>query len=203
MSPKTVLHKLTAVYCLLDSDSRKCDRQQTMIQTWLDENGIDPQRVMWYADKDIVTAATRRPQFERLQDDILQCKVEVVVVLEISRLFTRLRDGVRILGNWCQRGIRIALVDQQLDLRDSVSQAFGTLLLSLAEIELDYKRRRQAEGIKVAKKNGVYKGRAHGATKSKPDRAKKLKAEGADAAEIAQQLGVSERTVWRYLKSDD
>ena len=45
----------------------------------------------------------------------------------------------------------------------------------------------------------MYKGRKPGTTKSKPDRAKELKDKGLTAAEIATALGVSERTVFRYL----
>ena len=61
------------------------------------------------------------------------------------------------------------------------------------------RRERQTAGIQVARKKGSYKGRKKGTTKSKPDRAKELRDKGLKVAEIAQALGVSERTAFRYL----
>jgi DNA invertase Pin-like site-specific DNA recombinase len=71
----------------------------------------------------------------------------------------------------------------------------AAVLLGLAEIELEYRRERQPAGISVAKKRGVYKGRKKG----KPERARELKDKGLSPGEIATALGVSERTIWRYL----
>ena len=41
-------------------------------------------------------------------------------------------------------------------------------MFGLAEIELEYRRERQADGIRVAKSNGVDTGRKKGTTKGKP-----------------------------------
>jgi DNA invertase Pin-like site-specific DNA recombinase len=69
----------------------------------------------------------------------------------------------------------------------------------LAEIEQEYRRERQAAGIAVAKRNGVYRGRLKGTTKAQPTRAKALRARGLTVPEIGHTLGVSLRTVFRYL----
>jgi DNA invertase Pin-like site-specific DNA recombinase len=75
----------------------------------------------------------------------------------------------------------------------------AAVLLGLSEVELEFRRERQAAGIEVAKSKGRYKGRSKGTTKSKPERALALKEKGLTAEEIATALGTSERTVWRYL----
>jgi DNA invertase Pin-like site-specific DNA recombinase len=67
---------------------------------------------------------------------------------------------------------------------------------------LEYRKERQQAGIAVAKKNNIYKGRKPGTTKGKPQRAKELKAKGLAPGEIATALGVSERTVFRYLEKE-
>jgi len=74
-------------------------------------------------------------------------------------------------------------------------------MLGLAEIELEFRRERQAAGITVAKRRGVYQGRVRGTTKQEPQRARELRDKGLQAPEIATALGTSERTVWRYLQS--
>ena len=71
--------------------------------------------------------------------------------------------------------------------------------LTLAEIELEYRRERQAAGIAVAKARGIYKGRRPGTTRAHPQRARELRMRGLAVAEIANALGVSERTAYRYL----
>jgi DNA invertase Pin-like site-specific DNA recombinase len=52
---------------------------------------------------------------------------------------------------------------------------------------------------KMAKEKGVYQGRQKGTTKAQPQRARQLLQRGLNAAEIATALGVSQRTVFRYL----
>ena len=74
-------------------------------------------------------------------------------------------------------------------------------LFGLAEIELEYRQERQAVGIEVAKRKGVYKGRQRGMTKGKPDRAIALAARRLRVAEIAKALGPSEKKVQRYLRT--
>jgi len=54
-------------------------------------------------------------------------------------------------------------------------------MFGLAEIELEYRRERQAAGIRVAKKQGVYQGRKKGTTKAKPQRACFLQKQGLSA----------------------
>jgi DNA invertase Pin-like site-specific DNA recombinase len=71
----------------------------------------------------------------------------------------------------------------------------------MAEIEHGNirERQRQKAGIEAAKARGVYTGRAVGSTKANPGRARELKKKGLTMDEIATALGVSTRTVTRYL----
>jgi DNA invertase Pin-like site-specific DNA recombinase len=121
-------------------------------------------------------------------------------LLETGSSFRRLRDGVNLLADWCERGLKIVVVTQQIELNGPVGRMIAAVMLGLAEIELEYRRERQAAGIQVAKKKGSYKGRKKGTTKSKPDRAKELRDKGLTVAEIGQALGVSERTAFRYFE---
>ena len=56
-----------------------------------------------------------------------------------------------------------------------------------------------AAGIEEEKARGVYTGRAVGTTKAKPGRARELKKKVLSMDETATALGVSKRTVARYL----
>ena len=77
----------------------------------------------------------------------------------------------------------------------------AAVLLGVAEMEQEARRERQRAGIEAAKERGVYKGRQSGTTKAKPSRAHSLASKGLTHAEIATSLGISRRTVIRYLGS--
>ena len=110
-----------------------------------------------------------------------------------------MREGINTLSAWCESGVRVVSVTQQIDLSGTVGHLVAGVLFAIAEIELQHTRERQAAGIRAAKAKGIYTGRAKGSTKAKPHRAEDLKKQGLTAPEIAQILNVSERTVWRYL----
>ena len=104
-----------------------------------------------------------------------------------------------LLADWCERGIRVMVVTQQIDLSGAVGRMVASVLFGLAEIEWEYRRERQAAGIVVAKARGVYQGRRKGTTQAPPTRACELRDRGLSVREISNALGVSERTVLRYL----
>jgi len=190
-----------AAYVRVSSKRQKDDGQRAEIQKWLDANGIDPKQVEWYADKE--TGRTmKRPEFDRLQKDIFNGKAKCVILWKLDRLSRRLKDGVTTLADWAERGLKIVVVTQQIEFNGAVGRTLAALLMGLSEIEWEYRKERQQAGIAVAKKKNIYKGRKAGTTKGKPDRAKELKAKGLNAAEIATALGVSERTVFRYLDKE-
>ncbi len=95
--------------------------------------------------------------------------------------------------------MRVISVTQQIDLSGAVGRMVASVMFGLAEIELEYRKERQAAGIRVARKEGIYAGRRKGTTKGKPERARALKNQGLTVAEIANAMDVSKRTVFRYL----
>ena len=122
----------------------------------------------------------RRRSSSGSRQDIFAGKVGTVVVWKLDRLSRRLRDGVNLLADWCERGLKIVVVTQQIELNGAVGRMIAALLLGLAEIELEYRAERQAAGIEVAKKKGIYKGRKKGTTKGEPEPGKGTAGEGAE-----------------------
>jgi DNA invertase Pin-like site-specific DNA recombinase len=141
----------------------------------------------------------RRPAFEWMQRAIFDGTVNTVVVWKLDRLSRRQHEGITLLADWCERGVQVVVVTQQIDLRGALGHMIASVLFGLAEIEMEYRRERQAAGIAVAKRRGVYRGRQKGTTKARPRRAKVLRSRGFTVPEIAHALQISERTVFRYL----
>lgn len=187
-----------ACYCRVSSSHQKNASQKAEIQNWLRRHNIKAQQVRWFEDKE--TGKTlKRPAFEALQKAIFDGVVKTVVVWKLDRISRRQNDGINLLADWCERGVRVVVVTQQIDLNGAVGRMIASVLFGLAEIELEYRRERQAAGIRVAKTKGVYQGRQKGTTKALPDRASELRAQGLKVLEISNALGVTPRTVFRYL----
>lgn len=188
-----------AAYIRVSTRKQKTDGQVEDIKRWLVANGYNLESVTWYEDKE--TGKTlKRPAFDRLQGDIFDGKVKSVICWKLDRLSRRLRDGVNLLADWCEKGLKIIVVTQRIELNGAVGRMIAAVMMGLAEIELEYRQERQSAGIAVARRKGVYRGRKQGTTKAKR-RALQLRAKGLTAAEIAESLGISERTIWRYIRS--
>ncbi len=189
---------LIGCYCRVSTSRQKNDSQRAEISRWLRGSSIPADAVVWFEDKE--TGKTlQRPEFNRLQHAIFGGQITTVVVWKLDRISRRQREGINLLADWCDRGIRVVVVTQQIDLTGAVGRMVASVMFGLAEIELEYRRERQTAGIAVAKACGVYKGRKPGTTKANPTRAHELRRRGLIVPEIATSLGVSERTVHRYL----
>jgi len=189
---------MIGAYLRVSSTDQKHDSQRAEIQKHMKNNGISAKQVTWYEDTETGTRL-RRPEFDRLQGDIFAGKVKTVIIWKLDRLSRNLRDGVNVLADWAEKGLKIVVVTQQLELNGLIGRTIAALLLGLAEIEHGNIRERQKAGIEAAKARGVYAGRSIGSTKAKPGRARELQKKGLSVGEIAKALGVSNRTVTRYL----
>jgi len=175
------------VYIRVSSRSQKSDSQRAEIQRWLDAHGYKPEAVQWF--EDVETGATlNRSGFNALSEAIFAGTVKAVVVWKLDRMARSMREGINILSKWCEIGVRVVSVTQQIDLSGTVGHLVAGVLFGIAEIEREHIRERQAAGIKAAKEQGVYTGRKKGTTKAKPARAKTLKEQGLRPREIGNRL---------------
>ena len=120
-------------------------------------------------------------------------------VWKLDRISRTIRDGLTTLCGWCDRGLRVVSVTQQIDFNGTIGKMIAAVLFGVAEMEQQNRRERQAAGIEAAKERGVYIGRLPGTTKGTPCRAIDLRKKGLTDGEIATAIGVSRRTVQRYL----
>ena len=188
-----------AVYIRVSSPKgQRTDSQRAEVEPWINRRRI--KRLRWFEDHDSATNLERNA-FKKLQDAIFAGEIDTVVVWKLDRLARNLKEGVNVLADWCQRGVRVISITQQVDLSGSVGNLIASLLFGIAEIELQHSKERQAIGIALAKKRGVYTGRRLGTTKAMPARARALRKQKLTIPEIAQALGVKQRTVYNYLSS--
>jgi DNA invertase Pin-like site-specific DNA recombinase len=173
--------------------------QRAEIERWLTGNGIDPANVRWFVDKKTGDNLDR-PAFKKLQAAIFAGEIGTIVVYKLDRLSRKLREGLDILCDFCEQGLRVVSVTQMIDFNGTMGKMLAAVLLGIAEMEQETRRERQAAGIAVAKRAGKYRGRKPGTTKATPERAMRLKTKGLTADEIAKSLGVGRNTVFRYFR---
>jgi DNA invertase Pin-like site-specific DNA recombinase len=146
---------------------------------------------------------TQRPELDRMLAFVREG--DTVVVHSMDRLARNLDDLRRIVQTLTLRGVRIEFVKEGLTFTGEDSP-MANLLLSVmgafAEFERALLRERQREGIALAKRRGVYRGRKKALS---PDRVAELRqraAAGEQKAQLAREFGISRETLYQYLKAD-
>lgn len=141
----------------------------------------------------------KRPQLQAALDYLRDG--DVLVVHSMDRLARNLDDLRRIVTDLTGRGVQVQFVKEGMVFNGEDS-AMSKLLLSVmgafAEFERALLRERQREGIAIAKKAGVYKGRKPSLT---PDRVAELRARvatGEKKAALAREFGISRETLYQY-----
>lgn len=130
-----------------------------------------------------------------------------VVVFSIDRLARSLADLQSIIAAINDKGASVVFLSERLTFSGDKSDAFATLQLQMmgafAQFERTLILKRQAEGIAKAKE--ADKGLPQGQRKFKGRKPSiqahdvlKLRSEGVGASEIAQQLGISRASVYRF-----
>ncbi len=128
---------------------------------------------------------------------------DVLVVHSMDRLARNLDDLRRIVTDLTSRGVQVQFMKEGL-LFTGEDSAMSKLLLSVrgafAEFERALLKERQREGIAIAKKAGLYKGRRPSLT---PDRVTELRARiagGEKKAALAREFGISRETLYQYVR---
>lgn len=102
-----------------------------------------------------------------------------------------------------RRGVKVEFLKENLTFTGDDSPV-ATLLLSVmgafAEFERSLIRERQREGIALAKKRGVYRGRKMLLSKEQADELRARVADGEPKAAVARVFGISRETLYRYLE---
>ena len=147
---------------------------------------------------------THRPELDRMLAFVREG--DTVVVHSMDRLARNLDDLRRIVQSLTLRGVRIEFVKEGLTFTGEDSP-MANLLLSVmgafAEFERALLRERQREGIALAKRRGVYRGRKKALS---PERAAELRQRataGEQKAKLAREFGISRETLYQYLRADD
>lgn len=126
---------------------------------------------------------------------------DTVIVHSLDRLARNLDDLRRLVQELTQHGVRVEFVKEGLVFSGDDSPT-SNLLLSVmgafAEFERSLIKERQREGIELAKRRGVYKGRKRSLSPAQAEDIRQRVAAGEPKSALAREFGISRETVYRY-----
>ena len=127
---------------------------------------------------------------------------DVLVIHSMDRLARNLDDLRRIVTELTARGVQIQFMKEGM-LFTGEDTAMSKLMLSVmgafAEFERSLLKERQREGIAIAKKAGVYKGRKPSLTAERVAQLRSRVAAGEKKAVLAREFGISRETLYQYV----
>lgn len=128
---------------------------------------------------------------------------DTVRVASMDRLARSLRDMRDIVDEVIAKGAAVQFIKEgqtySPDTNNPLAQLMLHMLAAFAEFERALIRERQAEGIRIAKAAGKYRGRASRLSDDQLDTAQRQIAAGVPKTRIAKSLGVDRTTLYRHL----
>lgn len=109
----------------------------------------------WFSDK-ISGKDTNRKKLNEMLEYIREG--DTVHILDFSRLSRSTKDLLNIVELLENKGVKLISIKENIDTSTPVGKLLLTVIGAIAEFERQNILERQAEGIAIAKKEGVYKG---------------------------------------------
>lgn len=125
---------------------------------------------------------------------------DVLVVTKLDRLARSVAHLGEIMSTLESRKVGLKILDLGLDTTTATGKLMLNVLGSVAEFERAMMLERQREGIAKAKAEGKYLGRAPTARRQ-AEAMQEMAEQGMTRKAISEALGVSERSVYRALRS--
>ncbi len=147
---------------------------------------------------------TERPELQKMLNFVREG--DTLVVHSLDRLARNLSDLLTMVQDLTARGVSVRFINERLDFNaDKEASPVAKLMLSMvgafAEFERSMIKRRQAEGIPLAKERGVYKGRQRSVTDEQIKEVQELLDVGVPMSVAARKVGISRTTAYKYLKT--
>jgi DNA invertase Pin-like site-specific DNA recombinase len=139
-----------------------------------------------------------RSQLDKLMADIR--KGDTVVITSLDRIAHNTKHLLDIVESLNTAGVTFKVIDNGIDTSTPHGKVIPMLLGAITNFERQIVRKRQAEGIDKAKREGRYKGRKPTAM-AKTEEVLSLNIQGLTRQKIADQLGIGVASVYRILKN--
>lgn len=126
-------------------------------------------------------------------------KNDTLVVWKLDRLGRTVKGLIDLVIFLHQKGIHFKSITDNVDTSTPSGRFFFHVMASLAQMERELMAERTKAGLAAAKAKGRVGGRRRKMTQSKIESAKQLLSSGSLPRDVAENLGVSIPTLYRWL----
>ncbi len=187
----------------MNSDKKKSIRR-AYIRVSTVEQHLERQRAAllpfdideFYEDK-ISGKDVERPELERLRKDL--SPGDTVYVLDFSRLARSVKDLLDLVDEFERKMVNVVFLTERIDSTTPEGRLMLTVVGAIYEFERKIIRRRQLEGIELAKKKGIYAGRKKKTVKDFQKWYGMYMSREITLVDMAKMLKVSRSTAYRLI----
>ena len=147
-------------------------------------------------DDKISGSRTERPGLAKALEMLREG--DTLVVWKLDRLGRSVKNLVDLVGELHKQGVQFKSLTDSIDTGTPSGRFFFHVMASLAEMERELTIERTRAGLETAKRLGRIGGRKRKMTDSKIEAAKKQLASGITPRDVANNLGVSVPTLYRW-----
>ena len=152
-----------------------------------------------YEDK-ISGTTKQRPGLDKALDVLRPG--DTLIVWKLDRLGRSIKNLISLISDLNSKDIHFKSITDSIDTSTPSGRFFFHIMASLAQMERELIAERTKAGLNAAKKLGRIGGRKRKMTKSKIIAAKKLLDSGIAPKDVAQNLGVSLATLYRWIPAN-
>jgi DNA invertase Pin-like site-specific DNA recombinase len=139
-----------------------------------------------------------RPQLKTCLDYVRDAD-DTLVITKLDRLARSTRDLLNITAGLEGKGVKLVVLDQNIDTSTPTGKLMLTMLGAIAEFENELRKERQADGIQMARSLGVKFGRKPTLTPEQIQEMKELRESGVMIKDLMAKYSLSKASVYRLL----
>jgi len=181
--------KLKIGYVRVSTEDQKTERQEVMLH----DLGVEK----IFIDK-ASGSTTNRPELKKMIDYVREG--DTLIVESISRFARSARDFLELVERLSEKDVIFISKKESIDTATPAGRFMLTVFAAVAELEREYLRERQREGIEIAKRKGKYKGRKPGIYPGFEHLLAQSKCGEITAASAMRKLGMSKTTWYRKAR---
>lgn len=177
-------------YIRISSADQNTARQEVLMQ----ELGVE----LIFIDR--MSGKTRnRPELNRMLEFMREG--DTVIVESISRFARNTRDLLELMEQLQRKNVELVSKKEAIDTTTPTGRFMLTVFGAVAELEREYILQRQQEGIAIAKRNGIYKGRRPIERPEFDEVVSRWRRKELTATEAMKRLNMTKSTFYRRVQS--
>lgn len=186
---KMEVNKMKVGYIRVSTKEQNTARQDELMKT------LGAEKI--YTDK-LSGKNTDRPQLKSMLEFVR--RGDVLTVESISRFARNTKDLLELIEQLDKKGVQFISQKEAIDTNTPTGRFMLTIFGAVAELERDYIRQRQREGIDIAMEQGRFNGRPKKNIEQFDEIYADWEAKKISVAKASRQLNISRSTFYRKAK---